>query len=455
LSSLGIDLQSGAALPAPTLAALGAQLRRKQTPMVPVQKLGIPDDMPPAALDKTGWCVVWADDVGTEVRAALEPLLALRRGESGAYFKELDWTKTDVSARAWLRSNLAGITVDPGKVPYYVLLVGSPSRIPFARQCELAGMGYAVGRLDFGEVTAQYRTYADGVVAAASRHAPRQIAFWATRQDAATIASHDHFAKHLAYGERDATEAWHAPAAASHGFSTLARLDGDAKKAELLSLWQSAPPLWVTASHGIGVAATRANAAATQGALLTQDWALGTPTEDQLLRAADVTCAANLQGSIGLLMACFGAGTPAADDFPWTSPQDRSQAAAYFSGTPFVAALPQRLLSLESGPAQGIVAHVDRAWSLSFAPDVAGDRNGAFRSLLSRLMGQARLGHAMGALAARHAELSVPLTAALASAQSDDAELGALWLEQRDARNYLVLGDPACRLELAANQPSA
>lgn len=447
--ALGIDLQSGKPLPAPDAAALGASLRQGPKPPPPVQKLGVPDGMPPAALDKTGWCIVWAEDVDPAVKKALEPLLALRRGECGAYFKELTWTKTDTSVRTWLKRNLAGATVDPGKVPYYVLLVGSPSTMPFARQCELAATGYAVGRLDFGDTAAQYRTYAEGVVATASRRAPRKVAFWATRHDSATIASHDHFAKHLAYGEPNATQAWQLPASAAHGFETLARLDGDAKKDELLALWQSAPPLWVTASHGIGVAAASPASAATQGALLTQDWlALGAPTDDELVRAADLTHAASLTGSIGLLMACFGAGTPAKDEFPWADAQERSKAAAYFSGTPFVAALPQRLLSLESGPAQGIVAHVDRAWSMSFSPAAAGDRNGSFRSLLSRLMGGVRLGHAAADVAARHAQLSVDITAALASAEPDDSELGALWLEQRDARNYLVLGDPACKLEL-------
>ncbi|MNL60163.1 hypothetical protein D3C87_1839530 [compost metagenome] len=64
--------------------------------------------------------------------------------------------------------------------------------------------------------------------------------------------------------------------------------------------------------------------------------------------------------------------------------------------------------------------------------------------------GDYRLGHAMEFFSERFAGLSVAL-----NSQLDDANLGAnideillsqLWMASNDARNYLVLGDPAARL---------
>jgi len=361
LNVMGIDAGSGQPLRAPDLAGLAAAIVANGKPKA-TQAMGVPAGMPPNRLEKTGWAVVWGEDVSPDIKAALAPLLAVRREEAGKLFKELTWSPAD-SARSWLKLQFAGDTVDPRKVPYYTLLVGSPQSIPFERQCELAATGYAVGRLDFGSDVAAYARYAEGVrAAAAARPSPRKIGFWATRHDAATIASHDAFALHLAYGEKDATEPWQKPAGALHGFVPDVRLNGDAKKTELLGLLRQAPALWVTASHGIGVAPTDGDPKQLQGALLTQDWpGMGVPVADQLLAGADLGSGQNLLGSIGLLMACFGAGTPGADNFPWASQEERAKSSAYYAGSPFVAALPQRMLSLESGPALGLVAHVDRA----------------------------------------------------------------------------------------------
>jgi hypothetical protein len=452
LNALGIDRASGLPLPAPDLASIAAMVRARGKPKV-VQSLGLPSGMPADRLDKTGWAIVWADDVLPAVKGALEPLLEMRRREAGKRFAELNWQPQD-SVHSWLKRHYAGTTVDPGKVPYYTLLVGSPKSIPFERQCELAASGYAVGRLDFGNDESAYCRYAEGIRAATDAPpSPRTIGFWAPRHDEATIASHDLFAAHLAYGEKDATEDWLKPASALHSFVTDVRLGGNAKKTDLLALFERAPALWVTASHGIGVAASDCNSQQLQGALLTQDWpGMGSPFPEQFVAGTDLTTAHSLLGSVGLLMACFGAGTPGADSFPWASEKDRVNSAAYYSGIPFVAALPQRLLSLDSGPALGLVAHVDRAYAMSFAPSAPGDRNGPFRTLLAGMMSGQRLGHAVADLSSRHAQLSAQLAAALApdSPPIDARDLAATWLEQRDARNYLVLGDPAVRLNLEA-----
>ena len=51
----------------------------------------------------------------------------------------------------------------PAKLPYYVMLVGSPEQIPFEFQY-LLGVEYAVGRLSFDDAT-DYARYANSTIA--------------------------------------------------------------------------------------------------------------------------------------------------------------------------------------------------------------------------------------------------------------------------------------------------
>src|SRR5690606_35469618 len=143
--------------PTPEIASLASTIRAGEKPKA-VQRLGVPDGMPAGRLDKTGWVVLWASDVVAEVKQALAPLLELRRAEAGTRFRELDWTP-ELSVRAWLTGQYAGNTVDPQKVPYYVLVVGSPATIPFEWEYALASAGYAVGRLDFGSEDQAFARY--------------------------------------------------------------------------------------------------------------------------------------------------------------------------------------------------------------------------------------------------------------------------------------------------------
>ena len=64
--------------------------------------------------------------------------------------------------------------VDPRRVPYYLLLAGSPDQVPFEVQYQL-GVSYAVGRLDLGDAEA-CAAYAASVVAAErSLDAPNEV----------------------------------------------------------------------------------------------------------------------------------------------------------------------------------------------------------------------------------------------------------------------------------------
>jgi hypothetical protein len=92
---------------------------------------------------------------------------------------------------------------------------------------------------------------------------------------------------------------------------------------------------------------------------------------------------------------------------------------------------------------------VERAWSYSFAWD--GDRayTAVFEDSVRRLIDGHPVGSALEPVNARHAELAVDLDALLeeiGDVAIDRSRLVGLWTAKNDARNFVVLGDPAVRL---------
>src|SRR5262249_5383729 len=126
-------------------------------------------------------------------KQALEPLIEHRRRRVGGYQVKVLEYRPDEQWPEWLRRHdtAPGIT-DPGKLPHYVLLVGSPVPIPVACQYWLAEHD-AVGRLHLDDVDG-YRRYVSALidyeVAAAVPH-DRAAAFFGTRHpfDGATQLS--------------------------------------------------------------------------------------------------------------------------------------------------------------------------------------------------------------------------------------------------------------------------
>src|SRR5260221_12743674 len=97
-----------------------------------------------------------------------------------------------------------------------------------------------------------------------------------------------------------------------------------------------------------------------QGALLCQDWpGFGTMRAEHYLAAADIAGDANVTGMVAFFFACFGDGTPDADQFP----MDLSQAGTPppLAPKPFFAALPRRPLAPPHGSARAPLGHIRRA----------------------------------------------------------------------------------------------
>jgi hypothetical protein len=417
---------------------------------------GIRFGVDPLRLEQSGWGLVFHTDTPAEIRDALQPLVDRRTAQVGELFKVLDYLPGE-QMRGWYdRHGLAEGNVDPEVVPYYLMLVGQPDLIPFEFQY-LVGIEYAVGRLAF-DAPEEYERYARSVLeyeTSGSVPNAREIAYWGTRHsgDAATELSATQLIVPLASGLAGAAGAVKRPVHEDVGFQRRLMVGEDAKKDALLGLMHARPPAMVfTASHGSVVTSSAPDQAAKQGALVCQDWSgFGGVRDDQLLSAVDIDDAANVNGLIAFMFACYSAGTPSIDQF--VKDLDHPDRAMRIAPSPFVSGLAKRLLGHPNGSALALLGHVDRAWGCSIrANTVPVAQIGTFRNAIGQVLSGTPVGHAMSAtFGQRFSVLSTALGSATSptapqGAHLTDRELVLHWIERNDAQNYVVLGDPAVRV---------
>ena len=148
---------------------------------------------------------------------------------------------------------------------------------------------------------------------------------------------------------------------------------GKATLLELLLGGPAAPGLLFTASHGVAYPSADPRQRALQGALLCQDWPgpllWNRPLlDDFAVTAADIPDDAATGPAVVFAFACYGAGTPSADDYAHllgTPPENPPE-------VPFVARLPQRLIGHPHGRTLAFIGHVERALDCSFVSPSAG-----------------------------------------------------------------------------------
>lgn len=411
----------------------------------------------PIDLAQAGWGVIFPAGGDPTIREALKELIDWRREQASRthshYFREFrgaDGYRPGESKLAWLaRHGMGPGPADPAKVPYYLLIVGDPETIPYRFQSQL-DVQYAVGRVHFDDL-ASYAQYAHSVVEAERRQLslPRRMTFFG-------VSNSDDPATQLS--ARELVEPLSAFSAQKFGDWQVQNIPPvDTTKARLSRLLggPETPALLFSASHGMSFPNGHPLQFPHQGALLTQDWPgprqhQGPINGDYYFSGTDLGDDANVFGLLAFLFACFGAGTPLQDDFAQAAFKDQR---VQIAPRPFLAALPTRLLSHPRGAALAVIGHVDRAWSYSFNWGNARRQLAVFESALSLLLKGYPVGAAIDPFNLRYAELSAELSALLEDIEFgkryDPRELSGLWTANNDARNYMILGDPAVRLMAA------
>ena len=421
----------------------------------------------PKNLSETGWGVIFPagdDPTIRKIRDALSELLDYRKEQAGAnkphYYREFigdDGYYPGITKSAFLQKYGATYSsADPENVPYYLLIVGDPETIPFSFQYQL-DVQYAVGRIYF-ETLEEYASYARSVVMAEKGMVtrPRRLSFFGTRNndDPSTLLSSTMLISPLAEEITKLTSG----GALAAGWQVETLPYEETKKERLVRLMGGAdtPALLFTASHGAAFNQGDPRQLKHQGALMCQDWP--GPKEwrkkpiltDHYFAAEDVSDDANPLGMITFHFACFGAGTPRRDDFSYTSSREIAPHA-------FLSKLPQRLLGHPKGGALAVIGHVERAWDYSFKFDKTKRQTQTFTSTLFQIMDQHPIGAAMEFMNGRYAELSTAITeyehSVKQGKQPDNYELAGLWMQNNDARSYVIIGDPA--VKLVGSEPSA
>ncbi|WP_011298176.1 C25 family cysteine peptidase [Cupriavidus necator] len=407
-------------------------------------------------LAEAGWGLLFAADTDpAPYLEALAPLIEKRRSGAGdiKIFHGPGGCLHGDTATTWLARHKVSLNVvDPALgVPYYLLLIGPPDGISFAFQYTL-DLYWAVGRLDFPEFE-DYRRYADSIVAyesAPTVPSRRNVALFATCHDfdRATQMLTRQLAAPLAMGTAQTK-----PLGERQGFAMRALLGDAATKAALRGLLRGdgpdgAPAVLLTGSHGMCVRADDDRIAEVQGALVCQDWpGYGAIDSSHWFAGSDIPADAQCHGLIHFCFACFGAGSPDLDNF--SAPGADSHRIAPY---PFTARLPQRLLAHPQGGALAVLGHVDRAWAYSFQSERADPQTQGFRDVVGSLLRGQRVGQATDRFNIRWAALSTELADVLrdrsAGAAVSETELALRWIARDDARNYVVLGDPAVRLRV-------
>lgn len=404
----------------------------------------------PWDLSETGWGVIFAPGIDRGVKLALEELLEHRRHQVGTvhptyYRDDLDY-RTGDTVKTFLERHRTrpGQVADPDRLPYYLLLVGDPKSIPYEFQFEL-DIHYGVGRIFF-ENTADYRRYAESVVAAELGRVrrPRRLTLFGARNedDPATRMTADELVKPLAdtvLGDEIS------------GWGVDAVLGEKARRDLLRRLLggEETPSLLFAACHGVAFPREDPRQAKRQGALVCQDWPgrkdeIGVRRE-HYLAAEDLSDDASLQGLIAFLYACHSAGTPERNSLP----EENELVPKKIADKELVSALPQALLTRG---ALAVIGHVDRALTSSFAGSPDGEGIDPYRNCLRRLLNGHTVAWAMEFFNQEHGSLGAQLAQRLGNSLQlrreldADLELGSLWRLKNDMRSFAVLGDPAVRV---------
>lgn len=408
-----------------------------------VETRELPRGTDPHLLSQSGWAVVFPEKRRREVETNLGSLLQQRRRQAGEI--HLVGVPEGTSAQALLaqRKQSPGV-IDPRRLPYYLMIYGDPEELDFEFQYQLA-ISRSVGRLHLSS-NAAYQSYCNAVVKAedGSGRAPEGALVFSRANDSALQVFDEFLMRPLEEWLTCWLQGWQ-----------IASARGEEAKAALLrrqlesNLDQRPLALWLASCHGFAFTSGSADQELKQGSL---------SCSDRPFSAGEVSGEADLSGQIAILLACFSAGTPATDNFPqWDSVNRRFFASSSLEVKPqdlalknFTAALPTALLTQG---ALAVVGHVDKGWGCSAAwrhGDEVFSAAQSFKDMLHGLIDGERLGHAFRPLARRQTALGAKILDTVDRFRKgykiNFDRLNLLWTAYHDARNLIILGDPAVYL---------
>jgi hypothetical protein len=167
--------------------------------------------------------------------------------------------------------------------------------------------------------------------------------------------------------------------------------------------------------------------------------------------ADDVPTDAKLQGAVGFLFACFSGGCPTTNSYCF----NKDGSAISIAPSPMIAKLPQALLGHGM---LAVIAHVDMAYPYAFQNVSGTPQMQALRTPLELLMRGKRTGLAADSLSILWSSLSSQVglalgtntapSSAVTAAPNPSRVIAQLTIARDDARNYIVLGDPATQLRI-------
>jgi hypothetical protein len=402
----------------------------------------------PWDLSETGWGVVFGPKVDRTTRLYFDELIEHRRDQVGRgkpdYVRICEYREGEATYDFLLRNGAnPTMAADPDRLPFYLLLVGDPESLPFQFQYEL-DVQYAVGRLCF-DTPEEYRSYVKKLIAAEGKAPglPRRRTFFGARNegDETTQTTTDELVEPLTGSIVEPGSGWDVQ-------KVVAK---DARKDRLIRLMggDETPSVLFTASHGVRFEKDDPRQLERQGALVCQDWKRsdGGPRDSQYFSAADLKNEANVHGMIAFLFACHSAGSPDRDNFADGTSLGRPRKIAQRA---FVSSLPKKLLTHPNGGVLAVVGHIDRAWTSSFKGSPAGEGCDVFRHCLQRLLQGHTIGWAMQHFNQAYSTLTSQLDPLWQGIQRrepvDYARLARYWTMSNDARNFILLGDPAVRV---------
>jgi hypothetical protein len=473
---MGVRLDTGLALPRLSASDAARVIASPDLTDAPArsdsQKTLAPDASVTMAGDLTqaGWAVLFASDADPAIKQQLQPLLDLRQRQVEkdpipglpSRFRIFEGEAVGTgpiftggvlpgqTADDWARARGVNFSspVNPDIVPYYLLIVGSPDRISFDFHSNFK-LQWLVGRLYFDDI-ADYGRYAAQVVAyetAPWKPLPaKNAAVWLT-------ANQGDIATTILSGAIQAEFQNTTPpfgATRGCGYSMDLFLGEAATKQQLAEIFAGnlpggVPTVVFTGSHGSefampttpeAIAAQKAG----QGSLVTQEWTPGDPLTPACQFGADDIPAANtLPGTMVFMFACYSVGCPATDNYYFNADGSTIPAAP----APLISRLAQKLLA---NGALAVIGHVDRAFPYGIENVNGTSQVKLIRTPLERLMQGQTVGLAADTFSNSWSALSAKL--GLNAPPLSTAAAARSRIARDDARNYVVLGDPAARLRV-------